>query len=132
MIRFFVLHKKHLVAIGVVLAVVVLGLLVYLLYPRGPMCDVNVPYSVDEVQQLQTQVDQGHQPWRLSPIEVAKSWAKEQGDQATGEPAVIKEQGGKAIIKMGDDSKYEYVFLRQLVKTGPDGIWTVTGYTERQ
>jgi hypothetical protein len=82
------------------------------------------------LQQIQDLVDQGHEPWRLDPLQVAQAEGETLGfdpaqdvfdllptpDPATGEADVMVLHGEHLYI----------IHLTQPVQIGPGGIWTAT------
>lgn len=90
----------------------------------------EVALDMDELRQLQASVDQGHQPWRLDPLEVARDEGEELGfdpaqdtfdllplpDPATGQAQVLVIHGEHFYV----------IHLTQPVRVGTDGIWAIT------
>jgi len=98
--------------------------------PGGEVYVGEVALNMDELRQLQASVDQGHQPWRLDPLEVARDEGEELGfdpaqdtfdllplpDPATGQAQVLVIHGEHFYV----------IHLTQPVRVGTDGIWAIT------
>lgn len=99
---------------------------------------VTVPYDLKTEEAAQKSVDEGHSPWRLDPLFVAQVFVSlmiSPGGITGDYPIkyedlkVIFNKDGKAVIKVNSsNSPVSRVYLRQLVKQDPTGIWTVVGY----
>jgi hypothetical protein len=80
-------------------------------------------------EELQKEVDNGHQPWRLNPAEVASQYVTENNLQAKtdtlNDPGVAKNVDGSATVFFAKDGKtvFKVVCYQPLKKAG--GIWVV-------
>ncbi|MEA3342070.1 MAG: hypothetical protein U9R15_19060 [Chloroflexota bacterium] len=97
--------------------------------PPGEVYVGEVELDMDALEQLQETVDQGHQPWRLDPLEAARDEGRNLGfdpvqdtfellpspDPATGEAQVLVLHGESFYV----------VHLLQPVRVGSDGIWAI-------
>jgi len=99
-----------------------------------------VPIELEIVKNNQSQVDNGHSPWQLDPLQVTMTFVSLEifpeginGDfplkmddlkliQNTGSLAIIEVKSGKTSIKK--------VYLKKLIKQDDSGIWTVVGYDD--
>lgn len=81
-------------------------------------------YSETELAELQHEVDLGHQPWRLDPKEVARSYLSELklASEVSGEP-IIKDSQPQSIALEFKGKRKLTVYLHKL-KDG-NGIWYV-------
>lgn len=99
---------------------------------------IVVTVDLETEKNIQQQVDQGHQPWRLNPIEVAMEFLFSkisQREKDSSFPIKMDElktiQMGKseAIVEVsGDKTPIRIIYLKQLVKQDDTGIWSVVGY----
>ena len=91
----------------------------------------SLPIDLESAHALQAEVDQGHMPWRLKPVEVARVEGEPLGfaptdsfdltrqfrDPGTGaEHAVVRAVHGDEIYELQ---------LVQPVRQGEDGIWVI-------
>lgn len=97
--------------------------------PPGEVYVGKVELDMEALEQLQAAVDQGHQPWRLDPLETARDEGQNLGfdptqdtfdllpspDPATGE--------ARALVLCGEG--FYVIHLVQPVRIGPDGIWAI-------
>jgi len=91
----------------------------------------EVELDMDALRQLQAMVDQGHYPWRLDPVEVARADGEGLGfDPAhdafdllsSPDPAM----GQVDVLVLHGDHFY-IIHLTQPVRVGLDGIWVIVG-----
>jgi len=104
--------------------------------PPGQVYVGEVELDMETLEQLQDTVDQGHQPWRLDPLEVARDEGRNLGfdpaqdtfdllpspDPATGEAQVLVFHGESFYV----------VHLVQPVRVSPDGIWAIARVEQGQ
>jgi hypothetical protein len=108
----------------------------------GVADSAQVPPPTDEIrvgkvtldlaaeQRLQIEVDKGHMPWRLDPIEVAQTDGQEFGFVDADrfrllQPPAPRESGGSALVRAAHADQIFEIRLIQPVRIGPDGIWAV-------
>jgi hypothetical protein len=105
-----------------------------------PITTGNVQIDPTKMKQLQQQVDQGHQPWRLDPLQVAMAEGQEYGfNPAAGDKFALIRQvdvgpgsgTGEAYVKVTrpDGSTYE-IELIQPNGPGKSSIWTINAIRE--
>ncbi len=91
----------------------------------------EVALDMDALNDLQAMVDQGHYPWRLDPLEVARAEGERLGfDPArdtfdllpTPDPAT-----GQADVLVLHGDRFYIIHLTQPVRVGLGGIWAVVG-----
>ncbi len=96
--------------------------------------------SLDQqkLQELQDAVDNGHQPWRLDPLFIAKTESSKYGFKDTDEFTLVSkelaEYAGTYIAEVEaihDNEKY-IIQLIQPVKIGDEGIWVVNSIREAE
>lgn len=100
--------------------------------------EVTVPYDLEEVKNNQQQVDQGHSPWQLDPLQVTQTFVSLQISPSgvSGEfpisiddLSIIKETASDTIVAVNSDkTAISKVYLKRLVRQDETGIWTVVGY----
>ncbi len=91
-------------------------------------------YNSNKLQQLQALVDQGQQPWRLDPQQVAETEGKLYGfvpGKDTFNMVAKVEIGqlsgtGEALFEVNHANIIYQIFLMQPIKAGQSGIWTIT------
>lgn len=81
-----------------------------------------------EMQALQASVDNGHQPWRLDPQQVALQEGALFGlDPARGVRFQLIDRGeARAVIEAEANGQRYQLILIQPVKAGGAGIWTIS------
>ena len=98
---------------------------------------IKVPVDLDVIKNDQEQVDKGHSPWQLDPLQVTMTFVGLAispegiyGDfPVDTDDLEIIEEGSQTIIKVNSDKTgITKVYLEQLVKQDETGIWTVVGY----
>lgn len=92
---------------------------------------IKLNINLDEEKKLQTEVDNGHQPWRLEPIDVAYAIVIAKADKnvvyENCSPISIANTEAKVVCKSKGAKKY-FVNLKRIVR--PDGIWTAISIEE--
>lgn len=86
------------------------------------------PLPVDPVDVRRTQqaVDEGHQPWRRDPLEVAKATAPVLGfNPQTDRFRLLGADKGRAQVEVQRGSRLYIMHLVQPLKKGPAGVWIV-------
>lgn len=84
---------------------------------------LNIDMEHQEKSQLSA--DQGFQPWRNNPVDVAEESIIGLGIGSTeGRSAVLSENDSDAEVRVESNSGIYKVSLKRLVR--PDGIWTST------
>lgn len=99
------------------------------------------PVAVDfrRAQELQNSVDNGHQPWRLDPVQVVLEEGRQLGFDPTADRFSLLsktpvEEGsgtGVAIVEAVQNNKAYLVQLVQPVKQGNAGIWAIKSVQEK-
>ena len=87
---------------------------------------VTLNPSMEEEKRIQKAVDDGWQPWRLNPIDVAHANMINQGVNVRIEDcSLVKKDDAHAVVHVqSKDGKDLNVHVAKLVR--PDGIWTAT------
>ena len=101
-----------------------------------PQVEVSVDMEVER--NSQQQVDGGHFPWMLDPVQVAGAFLLGQFGEQMGDPAalvdehirVVHNDGRRAIVEV-EVGPVARVYLERLVRPDESGIWTVVGYDPR-
>jgi hypothetical protein len=88
-----------------------------------PKKTIKIKVDIKSEQQLQKQVDNGHQPWRLEPIDVAIASIAVHGheDVDAERCSLVVQKKAEATAACRGGSGF-VVKLKRLVK--PNGIWT--------
>lgn len=83
---------------------------------------ISLTIDSDTEQKIQTEVDKGHQPWRLEPIDVAHA-ALLLIDQHTNynNCKLSSETDREAIVECSNEGYY-LIYLKRMIR--PGGIWT--------
>jgi len=86
---------------------------------------ITVPFELEKEKQLQSEVDKGHQPWRLEPLDVAHValLANIHIEVPVERCALSSVANREAVVKCKDSKNYT-LRLKQLIR--PKGIWTAT------
>lgn len=97
--------------------------------------EVKVPVDLMMVKAQQQQVDGGHSPWWLDPMQVAAAFVDQTAPAGSGGPGprtfrVNSNNGLVAVVEVGEGS-VERVYLKRLVRQDETGIWSVVGYDKR-
>jgi hypothetical protein len=78
---------------------------------------------------LQVEVDQGHMPWRLDSLEVARVDGQElgftAGDGFAPGPAPAAMATREAVVRVVHAGRPYEIRLIQPIRTGPDAIWVI-------
>jgi hypothetical protein len=83
---------------------------------------IELKIDLTDEKKLQTEVDNGHQPWRLEPIDVAYVALSNIDKNVIYEDChLIYEKDIEAKVKCKNSKNY-LVYLKKLIR--PDGIWT--------
>ncbi|QIA27736.1 hypothetical protein DYI95_009630 [Thermaerobacter sp. PB12/4term] len=106
----------------------------------GTGFDPEVEVSVDmEVERgSQQQVDAGHSPWMLDPVQVAGAFLLGRFGEQMGGPGalvdrhirVVHNDGRRAVVEV-QVGPVARVYLERRVRQDETGIWTVVGYDPR-
>ncbi|MEG6616535.1 GerMN domain-containing protein [Peptococcaceae bacterium 1198_IL3148] len=96
-----------------------------------------VDINIDKLRELQQQVDEGHQPWYLDPLQVAMETSTRYGfDPRVDKFTLVKveEMGeyvgtGLAYVEATHDGKDYTIELIQPVEQGATGVWTINSIT---
>ena len=99
---------------------------------------IKAPFDSTIVQNNQAQVDQGHSPWQLDPLQVSQTFVSLQimPQGVTGEFPVaiadlkiLQKTAAKAVVEVSSlKTHITKIYLERLVKQNDSGIWTVVGY----
>jgi hypothetical protein len=81
--------------------------------------------TLAQAEALQRSVDSGHQPWLLSPTSVVIAYA--QSVLRWHQPAISKVDARTFRVREGSTTATATVTVAQPARTGPTGIWVVTG-----
>lgn len=100
---------------------------------------VKVPVNLESVKLDQQQVDGGHGPWQLDPLQVALTFVnlKVSPEGIQGEPIIpydsleIAENTGAEAVVSVDGGPVKKVYLKRLIRQDETGIWSVVGYDPR-
>ncbi len=101
---------------------------------------VKVPVDMEVVRNTQVQVDGGHSPWYLDPLQVAFTFVNLQispgGIQGTPKLSydalkVTQNNGIAAVVDIQSGGPTKRVYLKKLVRPDFSGIWSVVGYDPR-
>lgn len=98
---------------------------------------IKIPVDLDVIKNDQEQVDEGHSPWQLDPLQVTMTFISLEiypeginGDfPVQSDELEIIAEGSQAMVEVNSDKTgIIKVYLEQLVKQDEIGIWTVIGY----
>lgn len=93
---------------------------------------VEVPVDLEIVRYEQGQVDEGHKPWKLDPVQVVQDYVynRVSSKDKTGISfEVLQDTVRVAIVEVnGEKSPFKAVYLKRMVKQDNSGIWSVVGY----
>lgn len=90
---------------------------------------LQIPVNLNNEKQLQEAVDEGHQPRRLNPVDVAHTAIISLVDKEMeyGNLKLITEKKTEAFVETIEGKRYR-ISLKRMVR--PDGIWTATRIEE--
>lgn len=100
---------------------------------------VTVPVDMEIARADQQQIDAGHTPWQLDPLQVALTFVnlKVSPQGIVGEPQIgetsftlLANNGIEALVGV-NQGPIEKVYLQRLVRKDSSGIWSVVGYDPR-
>ncbi|MBI5844771.1 MAG: hypothetical protein HZB23_08915 [Deltaproteobacteria bacterium] len=84
---------------------------------------VKMTVNIENERQLQKAVNDGHQPWRLAPADVAHAAVLSVNDKASYDNChLIRQTDKEAWVKCTSQKEDYLVYLKRLVE--PKGIWT--------
>jgi hypothetical protein len=90
-----------------------------------------VQQDLAALQRIQQEVDQGHMPWRLDPLEVAREESPKLGFSQTDRFELTSRTPGgasgpsQALVRATHAGRAFEIQLTQPVKSGPNGIWAI-------
>jgi len=89
----------------------------------------EVELDMGALEQLQAAVDQGHQPWRLDPLEVARDEGQSLGFDPTQDtfdllPSPDPVTGAAQVLVLHGERFY-VIHLIQPVRVAQDGLWAI-------
>lgn len=87
---------------------------------------VKVDVDLEEQKRLQVEVDNGHQPWRLDPVNVA--FASLIDRNIKYENCNISSKSNSEAVVICKGTKNYLINLKRMVR--PDGIWTAVSIEE--
>ena len=83
---------------------------------------IKLAVDLKKEKELQQEVDKGHQPWRLEPIDVAYATTPTTDKKVAYENCtLISETSNESVVKCKGEKMY-VVYLKRLVRE--HGIWT--------
>lgn len=101
--------------------------------------EVAVEVDMEILKADQKQVDGGHSPWQLDPLQVSLTFVNLQISPGgiVGEPkipytdfCIVKNNGKEALVAVAT-GPIRQVYLKRLVRQDESGIWAVVGYDPR-
>jgi len=100
---------------------------------------IQVSVDLAIVKADQQQVDAGHSPWQLDPLQVSLTFVnvKISPQGIIGEPAIgassfqLGVNNGAEAVVMVADGPIKRVYLKRLVRQNETGIWSVVAYDPR-
>lgn len=100
--------------------------------PAGAGPQVKVEIKLEVVKNDQKQVDGGHSPWQLDPVQVVWAFMNGRGLAVPAMEAmrVVSNTGANAVVEIST-GPMQRVYLERLVRQDSSGIWTVVGYDPR-
>lgn len=91
---------------------------------------IKLDVNLKEQQQIQAAVDNGHQPWRLSPVDVAHAAISTLDKNVEYDSCrILSETGKEARVECRAGKMYYIIQLKRLVR--PNGIWTAVSIESR-
>lgn len=100
---------------------------------------IQVPVDIEIARANQRQVDGGHSPWQLDPLQVSLTFVnlKLSPEGISGEPLIAAtsfelaaNNGTEAVVAVAD-GPIKTVYLKRLIRQDETGIWSVVGYDPR-
>ncbi|MEA4926894.1 MAG: sigma-E factor regulatory protein RseB domain-containing protein [Syntrophomonadaceae bacterium] len=100
---------------------------------------VAVPVDLEIVRADQKQVDAGHTPWQLDPLQVSLTFVNLQvspqgivGEPQIGESSfqLAANNGAEAVVTV-NKGPVKQVYLKRLIRQDESGIWSVVAYDPR-
>jgi len=85
----------------------------------------DIPFDMEQLKAIQKSVDEGHQPWRLTPELVVSADGRDLGFNDNYTYKLISSGSGKALVEATYLGVTYRIDLIQPVKTGNGGIWTI-------
>lgn len=83
---------------------------------------IELPIDLAKEEKIQVEVDNGHQPWRLEPLDVAYTALTTIDEKVDYKNCrLITKENTETTVECKNENKY-HVFLKRLVR--PNGIWT--------
>lgn len=106
---------------------------------------VKVPVDLDRTRSDQQQVDGGHSPWQLDPMQVTQAFVTARFPKPATSPGkagqswlwpytLVSNNGLVAVIDLDPGAStppVQRVYLKRLVRQDETGIWSVIGYDPR-
>lgn len=97
--------------------------------PPGKVYAGEVELDMEALEQLQAAVDQGHQPWRLDPLESARDEGQGLGFDPAQDvfdllPSPDPATGQAQVLVLHGESFY-VIHLLQPVRVAQDGLWAI-------
>ncbi|HEY8476042.1 MAG TPA: hypothetical protein VIN09_04175 [Chloroflexota bacterium] len=99
--------------------------------PTGGVRVGSVPLDLTTAQRYQQAVDEGHQPWRLDPVQVARVEGEALGFSPQDQFELVDQYQSSgsgtahAIVRTVHDGAVYEIQLVQPVRVGRDGIWMI-------
>ncbi len=108
----------------------------WLMVSTGDIRVGPVELDLDKMREIQEDVDQGHQPWYLDPLQTAQQTGTKFGFDprrdnfvlADAENAKAEYSSTAKVVAVHDGEEY-IIQLVQPIKTGPEGIWVINSVT---
>lgn len=100
---------------------------------------VKVPVDMESARGSQQQVDGGHSPWQIDPVQVAMVYVDVSIRQGSieGDPAMdtggfnLERSTGVEAVVFIEHGPVGRVYLKRLIRQDDTGIWSVVGYDMR-
>ncbi|EGW41781.1 hypothetical protein [Desulfosporosinus sp. OT] len=93
---------------------------------------MELPVDLEIERYEQNQVNEGHEPWKLDPVQVTQDYIYNRvssEDRKVISFKVIQKTEKVAIIAVtGENSSIKNVYLKRLVKQDDTGIWSIVGF----
>lgn len=112
----------------------------WLLVPDRPVKVGTVQIDLSKLKEVQAGADNGHEAWRLEPLQVVMREGPALGLNPAGDnlklisraEQVDGAQTGEALVEVNNGQKIYHVRLIQPVKQGRAGIWTIQSLQEKE